>query len=134
VRAALALILVAAPAAAADAPKLLARETAERGAYERAVRLADEVGARPAASPAYDRAVAWAVAEMKTVGLSGVHTEPVTAEPWFRGENDGVETVTPFARRLRSLALGHSPVADLPPTPLVEVSSLEEVRKLGARA
>jgi carboxypeptidase Q len=42
-------------------------------------------GARPAGSAGYEKAVAWAVEHMKTIGLQNVHTEPVTTPHWERG-------------------------------------------------
>ena len=136
-RAVLCLLALAAGARAEgiDAARLGARARAERGAYDRAVRLADEIGARLAGTPAAERAVAWAVAEMKAVGLVNVHTEPVDVETWARGADDRVELLTPHPRPLRALALGHSP-----PTPpggvaaeVVEVDSFDALRKIDAR-
>jgi Iap family predicted aminopeptidase len=122
-------------AAGVDAPRLISRAQKERGAYGRAVRLADEIGARLAGTPAAERAVTWAVAEMKAAGLENVHTEPVTVEAWARGAEDRVALVAPFARPLRALALGRS--IGTPPAGLeaevVEVDSFEALEKLGDR-
>ncbi len=121
--------------AAPDPARFLWRALSERGAYARAVRLADEVGARLAGSPAAERAVAWALAEMKAIGLENVRTEPVTVEAWSRGADDRVELVAPYKRRLRALALGRSPgtVAGGVSAEVIEVSSFEALRKLDVR-
>ncbi len=116
-----------------DTARLVARAQKERGAYTRAVRIADEIGARLAGSPAADRAVAWAIADMKAAGLENVHAEPVTVDTWKRGADDRVALVTPFSRPLRALALGRSigtPPAGLE-AELVEVDSFSALEKLG---
>jgi hypothetical protein len=132
---AIAAVLAAGPASAqkVDGAKLLQRALAERGAYQRAVRLADEVGARLAGSAAGDRAVAWAVAELKASGFSNVHTEPVTVQSWRRGPDDRVELLGPNGRRLHALALGLSPGTrpEGVRAEVVEVDSFAALHQLG---
>jgi carboxypeptidase Q len=115
-----------------DAQKLSARALSEKGAYTRAVRLADEVGARLAGSPAAARAVEWAVAEMKASGLTNVHTEPVTIDSWLRGADDRVELVGKVNRRLHALAIGLSPPGDAT-AEVVEVDSFAKLKELGEK-
>lgn len=127
----LALLLCA--SAHAQPPSLAERALASHVAYERAVRIADEVGARMAGTPAADRGVAWVLAELRALGFSDAHTEPVVLKTWRRGPADRVELVLPYAHSLHMLALGHSP----PTAPsglvaeVVEVASFEELARLG---
>jgi Zn-dependent M28 family amino/carboxypeptidase len=72
---------------------------------------------------------------MKSLGLSNVHTEPVTVPHWKRGEETG-ELLAPSPLKLSLTALGGSV-----PTPkggveaeVVEAESLEGIAALGARA
>jgi hypothetical protein len=133
---ALGCLTVSSSAAWADAPDIAQKTIASQGAYLTAVSLADEVGARLAGSPAAARAVAWAEREMKARGLSNVHQEAVTVEPWSRGTGDRVELVGAHPRVLHALALGRSP--GTPATGLsaevVEVDSFEALTKLGDKA
>ncbi len=97
--------------------------------------LSDEVGPRLAGSPGDARAVAWALREMRRLGLTNVHAEPVTVPVWERGA-ESCEIVEPAARRLVATALGWS--APTPPggitAEVIEVSSLEEGARLTREA
>ncbi len=78
-----------------------------RGAADIVASLTTEVGARLAGSPGDRLAVAWAVAKMRALGLTNVHTEPVRVPVWQRG----VETaalVAPYPHALAVTALGWS--------------------------
>ena len=76
---------------------LLLREKAFTGtrATEWARSLADEVGPRPAGSDGDRAAVAWAVAKMKSIGLSNVRAERVRVAVWTRGLETGEVLTTP---------------------------------------
>ncbi|MEO6950260.1 MAG: M28 family peptidase [Polyangia bacterium] len=125
-------LLLRASALAAP-PSLAERALASHVAYDHAVRIADEVGERMAGTPAADRGVAWALAELKALGFADAHTEPVTLATWQRGSNDLVELVAPYPHTLHALALGHSPptAAGGLTAEVVEVTSFEELAKLG---
>ena len=117
------------PAKPAAAPAVApARHTLAR---DLACSLADEVGARLAGSEGDVRAVAWATAKMKALGLANVRAEPVKVPHWERGEASG-ELVAPFKRKLWLAALGNS--LGTPPAgveaEVVRVTTLEELAKL----
>lgn len=86
---------------------LLLTLSASPGPRDLACSLADEVGPRLAGSEGDALAVKWAVEKMTELGLSNVHTEPVTVPHWVRGE-ERAELVAPVARRLAVTALGGS--------------------------
>lgn len=69
--------------------------------------LVDEVGPRLTGSENEPKAVAWAVARMKSIGLSNVHTEPVKEARWVRGM-EIAEIVSPSHRSLAVTTLGGS--------------------------
>ena len=70
--------------------------------------LTTEIGARPAGSPAMERARDWALSRMKALGFTNVHAEPfVKATVWIRGAESGA-VVAPLARRLMLIGLGGS--------------------------
>jgi len=97
--------------------------------------LADEVGARAAGSDGDRRAVAWALAKMKTLGLSNVRAERVRVKVWTRGIETG-EILSPRPQKLFLTALGGSVPA--PPAGIegedFEVGSLEDLEARGAGA
>ena len=121
-----------APPALESLPSLAERALASHVAYDHAVRIADEVGARMAGTPAFDRGVTWALHALDALGIDA-HTEPVTLAAWQRGAADRATLVAPYRRALHMLALGHSP----PTAPggltaeVVEVASYDELEKLG---
>ncbi len=91
----------------APAARLIAEATRDNFAWERLAVLTDAIGARLSGSPQLDRAIAWAVAEMKRDGLDNVHTEKVMVPKWIRG-NESAELVEPSRRALAMLGLGGS--------------------------
>jgi Zn-dependent M28 family amino/carboxypeptidase len=97
-----------------------------------AASLTDRVGPRPSGSPGAARAVQWAVAQMKALGLKNVHTEKVTTPHWVRGEATA-DVVAPNAQKLTLTALG--PSVGTPPEGLtaevIEVRSFDELKALG---
>src|SRR5262245_39988769 len=54
-------------------------------AWQRLSVLTDSIGNRLSGTPALDRAIAWAAAEMGRDGLENVHTEKVMVPRWVRG-------------------------------------------------
>jgi carboxypeptidase Q len=96
--------------------------------------LTDNVGARFAGTPGAERAIEWALAEMRRVGLKNVRRETVKVPRWVRGEEQ-VEVVAPSSHPLHAVALGGS--VGTPPEGLtaevVEVTSFDELKALGER-
>jgi len=116
---------------------VLLREKAFSGtrATEWARSLADEVGPRPAGSEGDRAAVAWAVAKMKSIGLSNVRAERVKVTVWTRGVETG-EILFPHRQKLFLTALGGS-VATPPggiEGEVFEAASLEDLEARGAQA
>ena len=78
-------------------------------AYELLRSLVTEAPQRLSGSEGADRAVEWAEATMKKIGLSNVRLEPCTVPHWERGEIEEVELIQPGPPRpLPALALGGS--------------------------
>ena len=70
--------------------------------------LTTEIGARPAGSPAMERARDWALGRMKALGFTNVHAESfVKSTAWVRGAESGA-VVAPVARPLTLIGLGGS--------------------------
>jgi len=89
------------------ATRLIGEATRDHFAWNRLAVLTDDIGPRLSGSPQLDRAIAWAVAEMKRDGLENVHTEPVMVPKWVRGA-ESAEIVRPARRPLAMLGLGNS--------------------------
>ena len=126
--------------AQAGPPDLTQAALQERGSYELARGLTDDVGARQAGSKAAERAVVWAEAAMKRAGLTAVHREPVQVRHWVRGAIAATLRAEPSAAggmdlSLTALALGGSvatPAAGVEGD-VVDVESLEQIAALGER-
>jgi carboxypeptidase Q len=89
------------------AARLIGEATGSTFAWQRLSELTDSMGNRLSGSPALDRAIAWAVAEMKRDGLENVHTENVMVPHWVRG-NESAEIVEPAPHQIVLLGLGDS--------------------------
>src|SRR4051812_25971474 len=89
------------------AARLIGEATGDTFAWRRLAVLTDSIGHRLSGTPQLDRAIAWAVAEMKRDGLENVHTEKVMVPHWIRG-NESVEIVEPAHHPLVMLGLGNS--------------------------
>ena len=76
-------------------------------AYARLAHLTDHIGNRLSGSKSLERAIEWAVAEMKRDGLDNVRAEKVMVPHWVRGE-ESLEMLTPVPRKLQVLGLGNS--------------------------
>lgn len=101
-------------------------------AYSYVQGLTDRVGQRFAGSPSAERAVEWAMQQMRAAGLKNVRREPVKVPRWIRGEA-AAELLAPASVSLHVVALGGSPAT---PTEgitadVVEVASFDELKKLG---
>jgi carboxypeptidase Q len=89
------------------AARLIGEATGDTFAWRRLSVLTDSIGARLSGSPALDRAIEWAVAEMKRDGLENVHTERVMVPRWVRGR-ESAEIVEPAHQPIAMLGLGNS--------------------------
>jgi carboxypeptidase Q len=76
-------------------------------AWDRLAFLADTIGNRLSGTPALERAIQWAVAEMTRDGLENVHTERVMVPKWVRG-NESADIVEPARHSMVMLGLGNS--------------------------
>lgn len=101
-------------------------------AYERLEYLSDQIGPRLSGSPQLERAIKWAIEQMKADGLENVRTERVLVPHWVRGEESG-EIISPAHHKLSLMALGSSvgTPAEGITAEVVEVTSYEELDKLG---
>ncbi len=114
------------------AARLIAEATRDNFAWERLAVLTDTIGPRLSGSPQLDRAIAWAVAEMKRDGLDNVHTEKVMVPKWVRG-HESAEVVGPSPHPLAMLGLGGS-VATPPDGIEAPVTVVHGFEELEARA
>jgi carboxypeptidase Q len=87
--------------------RILGEALSDTFAWRRLAELGDAFGPRLSGSPALERAIAWAVAEMKKDGLENVRAEPVMVPHWVRGA-ESAEMTQPVAQRLVMLGLGMS--------------------------
>jgi carboxypeptidase Q len=114
------------------AAKLIGEAVSSTFAWDRLSVLTDTIGNRLSGSPALDRAIQWAVGEMKRDGLENVHTEKVMVPKWVRGE-ESAEIVEPARHPIVMLGLGDS-VATPPDGIEAEVLVVRSFEDLEARA
>jgi hypothetical protein len=102
------------PAPNASAVERTSAELRERAlagrslAWELLDSLTTDIGARPAGSPAMERARDWALARLAALGFHNVHAEPFSKQDaWSRGA-ESAALVAPSARPLAIIGLGHS--------------------------
>jgi carboxypeptidase Q len=101
-------------------------------AYSRLAHLTDHIGHRLSGSQNLERAIEWAVTEMKRDGLDNVRAEKVMVPHWVRGE-ESLEMLAPVPRKLQMLGLGNSvgtPAEGITAEAVV-VRSFEELDRLG---
>src|SRR5438034_11639320 len=89
------------------ASRLIGEALGSTFAWDRLAALTDTIGNRLSGTPALDRAIQWAVAEMTRDGLENVHTERVMVPKWVRG-NESAEIVEPVRHQIVMLGLGDS--------------------------
>jgi len=89
------------------ANRLVAAALADTTAYRRLEFLTDRIGNRPSGSEPLERAIDWALAMMKSDGLSQVRGERVMVPHWVRGA-ESAELVAPRTLALHLLGLGGS--------------------------
>jgi carboxypeptidase Q len=96
----------------ATAQQIIAESQRTDFAWQRLAEVTDRFGPRLSGSEALEKAIDWAVAEMKKDGLDNVHKEPVMVPKWVRGKEsleliepirqspaDAGDSATPSARR-----------------------------------
>jgi carboxypeptidase Q len=104
-------------------------------AYTRLAHLTDHIGHRLSGSKSLERAIEWAISEMKRDGLENVRGEKVMVPHWVRGE-ESLEMLTPAPRKLTMLGLGNSigtPAEGITAEAVV-VRDFGELEKLGEGA
>ena len=89
------------------AARLIGEAVGSTFAWDRLAVLTDTIGNRLSGTPALDRAIQWAVAEMNKDGLENVHTERVMVPKWVRG-SESAEIVEPARHTMVMLGLGDS--------------------------
>src|SRR4051812_25662640 len=89
------------------AARLIGEAVSGTFAWDRLAVLTDTIGNRLSGTPALDRAIQWAVAEMNKDGLENVHTERVMVPKWVRG-TESAEIVEPARHSMVMLGLGDS--------------------------
>ena len=119
------------------ASRLIGEAVGSTFAWQRLAVLTDSIGHRLSGTPALDRAIAWAVDEMKRDGLENVHTESVMVPKWVRGA-ESAEIVEPARHAMVMLGLGDSvgtgPGAEGVQAEVVVVRSFEELETNADRA
>jgi carboxypeptidase Q len=116
------------------AARIIGAALTEDTAYRRLAWLTDRIGNRLSGSENLERAVRWAVEEMKRDRLDNVRAEKVMVPHWVRGE-ESLELIEPVARKLSMLGLGNS--VGTPPEGLtaeaVVVRNFDELEALGEK-
>lgn len=91
----------------ATAARIIGAALTSEQAYARLAYLTDRIGNRLSGSKNLERAIEWALKEMKSDGLDNVHGEKVMVPHWVRGE-ESLELISPESRKLSMLGLGNS--------------------------
>ena len=118
----------------AAAARIIGAAVTSDQAYTRLAYLTDHIGNRLSGSDNLNRAIEWALAEMKREGLDNVHAEKVMVPHWVRGE-ESLELIRPISRKLSMLGLGNSistPSEGITAEAIV-VRSFDELDALGQR-
>ena len=89
------------------AGRIIGAALTSQKAYERLAYLTDRIGHRLSGSKNLERAITWALLEMKRDGLDNVRAEKVMVPHWVRGE-ESLEMLSPVAQTLPMLGLGNS--------------------------
>src|SRR6266850_4096757 len=114
------------------AARLIGEALGSTFAWERLSVLTDTIGNRLSGTPALDRAVQWAVDEMKRDGLENVHTERVMVPKWVRGA-ESAEIVEPVRHPIVMLGLGDS-IGTLADGVQAEVLTFHSFEELDSKA
>jgi carboxypeptidase Q len=114
------------------AGKLIDAALADNGGMDKLSYLCDRIGNRLSGSPALEKAIVWAAAQMKQDGLVNVITPAVKVPHWVRG-NESASLLEPVTKPLAILGLGGSiatPKKGIT-AEVIPVSSFEELEKKG---
>ena len=116
----------------ATAAKIIGTALMSDKAYQRLAYLTDHIGNRLSGSQNLERAIEWAISEMKNDGLDNVRAEKVMVPHWVRGE-ESLELTSPVTLKLNMLGLGNSvgTPADGLTAEAIVVRSFDELDKLG---
>ena len=116
----------------AAAARIIGAALTSDRAYSRLAHLTDHIGNRLSGSENLERAIEWAVSEMKRDGFDNVRGEKVMVPHWVRGE-ESLEMLAPVPRKLQMLGLGNSvgTPAEGITAEVVVVRSFEELDRLG---
>ena len=118
----------------APAGRIIGAALVSNRAWERLAHLTDHIGHRLSGSKSLERAIEWALVEMKRDGLDNVRGEKVMVPHWVRGE-ESLELTAPRPMRLAMLGLGNSvgTPADGIRAEAVVVRNFAELDALGER-
>jgi carboxypeptidase Q len=116
----------------AAAARIIGAALTSDRAYSRLAHLTDHIGHRLSGSQNLERAIEWAISEMKRDGLDNVRGENVMVPHWVRGE-ESLEMLAPVPRKLQMLGLGNSvgTSAEGITAEAIVVRSFEELDRLG---
>lgn len=123
-------LLTALPAAAQQTERLIDHILANSRAYEHLSHLTDEIGPRLSGSANAEKAVRWTTGQFRSWGID-VRNEPVMVPHWVRGDERG--RLVSHDQPLVLTALGGSvatPAKGIT-ADVVEVTSYEDLEKLG---
>src|SRR5688572_6394881 len=115
-----------------DADRIINAATADQFAWDRLAELTDTYGNRLSGSENLQRAIAWAVEQMKKDGLEHVRTEKVMVPRWVRGA-ESAEIIDPPRHPVSMLGLGGS-VATPPEGLEADVIVVKDFEDLKQRA
>jgi hypothetical protein len=112
--------------------RLIDAALVDQGGMDKLSYLCDRIGNRLSGSPALDRAIAWAAAQMKEDGLVNVVTPRVKVPHWVRG-NESAALVEPVNKPLTMLGLGGSVATPRKgiTAEVVPVATFEELERKG---
>jgi carboxypeptidase Q len=118
----------------AAAARIIGAALTSDKAYQRLGYLTDRIGHRLSGSKGLERAIVWAIAEMKRDRLDNVRAEKVMVPHWVRGE-ESLEITSPISQKLSLLGLGNS--VGTPPAGInadaVVVRSFDQLDALGEK-
>jgi len=117
------------------ADRLIGAALRDSAAYQRLQELVDTFGPRFSGTASLERAIDWALAEMKKDGLQNVRGERVMVPHWVRGA-ESATLVKPRRQRLHMLGLGGS--VGTPPqgvtAEVLVVTSFDDLTRRAAEA
>lgn len=114
-----------------DVSRLLSEINGHHGKAFSDLKELTTIGQRLSGSENAERAVQWGKAKLESYGVDKVWLQPMKAPHWLRGAPEHAAALTAHGKvDLKITALGTSPGGTVS-APVVEVHSLDEVKKLG---